>query len=134
MRPIFTAVLTVWMSLQGAAAFALDAIENVISDQLDAFNDRDVPKAFTYASPMIKRLFGDADNFGVMVERAYPMIWDNASARFLELREEGGMFFQRVLIQGDDGVAYVFDYKMIETPEGWQIDGVALLPAPDVAA
>lgn len=134
MDRLFAAVLTVWMGVQGTAAFALDAVENVISDQLQAFNDRDVPLAFTHASPMIKRLFGGPENFGVMVERAYPMIWDNTSASYLEFRDEGGSFFQRVMIRGEDGLTYVFDYKMIETPDGWQIDGVALLPAPDVAA
>ena len=134
MRPIITTVLVIWLSLLGGVASALDAIENVISDQLEAFNDRDVPKAFTHASPMIKRIFGGPENFGNMVQRAFPMIWDNSSARFLELREEGGAIFQRVLIHGEDGIAYLFDYKMIETSEGWQIDGVALFPAPDVAA
>lgn len=134
MKPVFATVLAIGMTLWGAAAQALDVIEDVIDDQLEAFNDRDVPKAFSYASPMIKRIFGGPENFGVMVEHAYPMIWDNESARYLDLREEGGSFFQRVLIQGSDGVSYVFDYKMIETEAGWQIDGVSLLPAPDVAA
>lgn len=134
MRPIFAAILAVWLSVQGTVAFALDAIETVIADQLEAFNARDLPKAFGYASPMIKRLFGGSDSFAVMVERSYPMIWDNADARFLDLREEDGAYFQRILIQGEDGVSYIFDYKMIETEQGWLIDGVAPVLAPDVAA
>jgi hypothetical protein len=27
---------------------------------------------------------------------------------------------------------YILDYQMIETPEGWQINGVQVIPAPQV--
>ena len=43
MKPVFAIALTFWMGLQASAAYALDAIENVISEQLDAFNDGDIP-------------------------------------------------------------------------------------------
>ena len=73
-------------------------------------------------------------NFGMMVQRSFPMIWDNATARYLPQREEGGAILQRVIVTDKDGVSHVFDYKMIETPDGWQIDGVNYVPAPDLSA
>ncbi|MCW1950199.1 MAG: DUF4864 domain-containing protein, partial [Octadecabacter sp.] len=39
---------------------------------------------------------------------------------------------QEVQIQGPDGLFYILDYQMIETPDGWQINGVQVIPAPDV--
>ena len=134
MRRRFTLVLALGTGLSLGAAQAQSAFDNVISEQLDAFNDRDIAGAFDFASPLIKRIFGGPENFGLMVKRSFPMIWDNSSVRFLAQREEGGAIFQRVLVIGKDGIAYMFDYKMIETPQGWQIDGVNFVPPPDVSA
>lgn len=112
---------------------AKDAIEDVIGSQLQAFNDRDVTEAFSYASPMIKGIFRDPANFGMMVERGYPMVWDNADVRFLDLREENGLTLQRVMIKDADGTLHTLEYAMIETADGWQINGVQLVQ-PDLAA
>ena len=38
---------------------------------------------------------------------------------------------QRVMITDAAGRTHLLDYEMIETPEGWQINGVSLLPAPE---
>ncbi len=130
---IIALVLSALAAVYAGASSAQDAFGNVISDQLTAFHDRDIAQAFTFASPAIKRIFGSPENFGIMVERSFPMIWDHASARFLAQRQEGGAIFQRVMVTGQDGRAFVFDYKMIETQQGWKIDGVDYVPAPDLS-
>ncbi|KIQ67457.1 DUF4864 domain-containing protein [Wenxinia marina] len=107
-------------------------IEDVISRQLQAFNDRDVSEAWRHASPMIQRLFGTAENFGTMVETGYPMVWSNSDARFLELDERGAAWLQRVLVKGPEGAMHVVEYEMIRTEDGWKINGARILPAPDV--
>ena len=112
---------------------ANEAIEDVIGSQLQAFNERDVTEAFSYASPMIKGVFRDPNNFGTMVERGYPMVWDNSDIRFLALREEEGLILQRVMIKDAQGVLHTLEYVMIETASGWLINGVQLI-APDLAA
>ena len=112
---------------------AKEAIEDVIGSQLQAFNERDVTEAFSYASPMIKGFFRDPANFGMMVERGYPMVWDNADVQFLALREENGQTLQRVLVKDADGALHTLEYAMIETPDGWQINGVQLVQ-PDLSA
>ena len=113
----------------GGAAFGQvkEAIENVIGNQLQAFNDRDVTEAFSYASPMIKGIFRDPANFGIMVERGYPMVWDNADVEFLDLREENGVTVQRVMLKDASGTSHTLEYAMIETSDGWQINGVQLV-------
>ncbi|HOZ32645.1 MAG TPA: DUF4864 domain-containing protein, partial [Tabrizicola sp.] len=49
-----------------------------------------------------------------------------------ELREIAGNLSQRVRVVDQAGRAHLLDYMMIETPEGWQINAVQLLPAPDI--
>ena len=121
------------------AALAQDAedrgaIEAVIADQLSDFLARDVPGAWEHASPMIQGIFGTPDAFGTMVENGYPMVWDNREARFLELRQEMGALRQKVMVEDPEGRLWVLDYEMVELPEGWRINGVQVLPAPDLAA
>lgn len=131
---ILVVVLSLWMAATSAFAQDSDAIEDVIGSQLQAFNNRDVSEAWQYASPNIKRLFGSSDNFGMMVQRGYPMVWDNADVRFLELRDVRGNLWQKVMVRDAQGGLHILDYQMIETADGWQINGVQLLPAPDVGA
>jgi len=137
MGRLLRAFLAIVMALGlSGPAMAQDsqAIEGVIGSQLDAFNARDVETAFIYASPMIKGMFGTPQNFGLMVEQGYPMVWTNADVRFLELREIAGQLWQKVLLRDAAGGLHVVDYQMIETADGWQINGVSILPAPDVGA
>jgi hypothetical protein len=134
MGRIFAFVFGLWIAATAAFAQDADAIEGVIGGQLQAFNDRNIAEAWQYASPNIKRLFGDEGNFGMMVQRGYPMVWDNTDVRFLELRDVSGFLWQKVMVRDASGGLHVLDYQMIETPDGWQINGVQLLPAPDVGA
>lgn len=110
------------------------AIEAVIAAQLQAFNDRDVPAAWTHASPFIQGVFGTSGNFGAMVEQGYPMVWTNRDARFLDLRPEAGTLRQRVLIGDEAGRLWMLDYDMVETEDGWKINGVVINPAPEQVA
>lgn len=138
----FVLTTAILIGLAGPAAFAQtppDApqvseagIESVISEQLDAFNGRDLDSAFSHASPMIKGLFGTPGNFGAMVRQGYPMVWDNSAARFVATRQAQGRVFQQVMIQDATGTLHMLEYAMLQTDAGWKIDGVSLLPMPDV--
>ncbi len=109
-----------------------DPIQDVIANQLSAFNDRDVETAWAFASPMIQGMFGSPQNFGTMVEQGYPMVWTNSDVQFLELREIAGQFYQQVLLRDAGGQRHIMEYTMVETPAGWLINGVSELPLPDV--
>lgn len=86
----FILLLTGLADRAGAQDAPADAIAAVISDQLADFNARDPAGAFEHASPTIKGIFGSAANFGMMVERGYPMVWTNSDTRFLELEMRRG--------------------------------------------
>jgi Domain of unknown function (DUF4864) len=132
MGRIFGIILGFLMFAMPAAAQDSDAIEDVIANQLSAFNDRDIDTAWSFASPMIQGLFGNPDNFGMMVEQGYPMVWTNSDVQFLELREIAGQFYQKVMMRDPSGQRHVMEYTMVETPAGWLINGVSELPLPDV--
>ena len=107
-------------------------IQKTIQSQIDAFLADDFATAFSFASPTIKGLFGTAENFGAMVKNGYPMVYRPSAVEMGELREVAGNLWQRVRVVDQAGKAWFLDYMMIETPEGWQINAVQLLPAPDV--
>ena len=110
------------------------AIRTTITGQFDAFRKDDVATAFSFASPTIKGLFGSPERFGAMVREGYPMVWRPSDVRFLELRRVAGNLWQRVMVTDAAGSTHVLDYQMIETPDGWQINAVQLLPAAGVGA
>ncbi|MGI3170365.1 DUF4864 domain-containing protein [Pseudooceanicola sp. C21-150M6] len=98
--------------------------------QFEAFRADDMEQAFSYASPMIKGYFRTPGNFGRMVEQGYPMVRDPGRVRLLDLREEGGKRLQRVEVIDGKGMAHTLDYEMIETEDGWKINGVTFTRAP----
>ena len=130
MRRFIVGIAALFLST--TTAFS-QTVEDVIGAQLDAFNARDLPTAFGFASPMIKGVFGNPGNFGTMVSRGYPMVWNNSDVRFLEPRQDGALVFQRVMMRDENGAVHVIEYKMIPVDDSWQIDGVALM-APAIGA
>jgi hypothetical protein len=128
------AVLLITACLSAPAMAKDDPIQTTIRKQLSALQQDDYATAFTFASPTIKGLFGTADNFGMMVRQGYPMVHRPGDVKMLELREVAGNLWQRVMITDQQGRTHLLDYQMIEMPEGWQINGVQLLPSSGVGA
>ncbi len=128
---LFTAALVSGTAL---AQDARSAITGTIQSQIDAFLADDFERAFSFASPNIKRIFGDSDRFGKMVRQGYPMVWRPAEVRYLDLEQMGAFQLQKVLVTDADGVPHLLEYQMIDTADGWQINGVRILEAPQIGA
>ncbi len=109
-------------------------IEATIGAQIDAFKVDDFATAFSFASPNIQGLFGGSERFGQMVRNGYPMVWRPGDVQFLELREVAGGLWQRVHIRDQTGTLHALDYLMIQQDGDWRINGVQLVPLPDVGA
>ena len=117
----------------GSSAFAQEEpIQETIQNQTTAFQADDFVTAFTFASPNIQRIFGTAENFGVMVRQGYPMVYRPSKVEMLDLRDIAGDLWQRVRIVDQAGQSHYLGYMMIETPDGWQINAVQLMPAPEI--
>ncbi len=134
-RIISALVLVIVLSLPAQSQEAPEAaIRGVIRSQIDAFLADDFGTAFSFASPAIRGIFQTPENFGAMVRNGYPMVWRPESVEFGELREIAGRLWQRVYVRDAGGRAHALDYQMIPGEDGWRINGVQLLPAPDVGA
>jgi hypothetical protein len=86
-----------------------EPIQKTIQSQLDAFQADDFARAFTFASPNIKGIFGTAENFGAMVKNGYPMVHRPAEVQMGELREVAGNLWQRVKIIDQAGRGHLLD-------------------------
>ncbi len=132
MRMLLQAILFCLAGTVGA--FAQDAgIKGTIDRQFEAFRADDFATAFGFASPSLQRLFQTPENFGRMVTQGYPMVWRPARVQYLELREQGGIWWQKVMITDKNGAFHVLEYRMEQTGDGWRISGVQILDAPDAA-
>lgn len=110
------------------------ALRDVISAQIDAFISDDLDTAFSFAAPNIKRMFTTPERFGDMVRDGYPMVWRPGQIHFLGVEDRGGLPIQRVLIEDRQGRSYVASYAMVETSDGWQIQGVWIEEVPAASA
>lgn len=126
MRWMASLVVGLMAALQPAVAQEA-AIRGVIGAQVEAFLADDFETAFTYASPAIKSIFGTPERFGRMVREGYPMVYRPREVTYLELRTVAGRLWQRVMMTDAEGRIHMLDYEMVETPDGWQINGVQIL-------
>jgi Domain of unknown function (DUF4864) len=129
---LFTLLFAASLAFPAAAQEA--PIQDTIQGQIDAFQADDFARAFTFASPNIKGIFGTPENFGAMVKNGYPMVYRPSDVQMMELREIAGNLWQRVRIVDQAGAGWFLDYMMVETDDGWQINAVQIMPAPDVGA
>ena len=137
LRSVFAGIFVSFFALMASAQEVLapnPEIEATIAGQFDAFLAEDVGAAWQFASPNIQRIFRDAQNFGRMVEHGYPMVWAPAQVDFIDLQSFGGILVQRVQVIDQAGNAHYLGYQMIQTEGGWKINGVQILPPPQVAA
>lgn len=124
----------IWLSMATVLPAQQAGIQATIDSQLQAFEVDDFGAAFEFASPSLQRLFQTPENFQRMVTQGYPMVWRPGEVRYLELREEGGTFWQRVMITDQNGRVHILEYRMLETATGWRINGVQILDSSDFNA
>jgi len=137
MRALFLSLVLIVAGLAANAQERLDPnpdIEAVIGGQFDAFRADDVMEAWPFASPNIQGLFGSPERFGSMVQQGYPMVWNPGEVNFIDLQQFGGLVVQRVEVIDQNGTLHYLGYAMIETENGWRINGVQVLEAPTFGA
>lgn len=130
-------VMSLFLAVIAAPLAAQDRdaeIKSIIEQQITAFQADDFASAFEFASPSIQQMFRNSQNFGMMVQRGYPMVWRPKDVTFLDLRQESTGPVQRVLVTDQKGAVFALDYFMLITENGWRINGVSLLPDLGAAA
>jgi hypothetical protein len=118
------------------SAFAADfssadkqAFKATIGGQLDAFQNDDGVKAYSFASPDVTKIFPSVEIFMTMVKRGYDPILRNSTHIFSTLDlDPMGRPAQHVLITTSEGKRYEAVYFMEKQSDGtWKIAGVQMV-------
>ena len=125
--------LLAWGQSSAPAVSSADAraIRKVIEAQLDAFRRDDAARAFSYATPGIRELFGSPETFMAMVKTSYPVVYRPSSVVFQAPAMEGSELVQLVRMTDADGHAWIARYPMLRDGKGpWRINGCQLARVP----
>lgn len=124
---------------QRPAPQAQAGILATIQGQIDAFQKDDWPRAFSYATPKLRQLFGTPENFMAMVRGGYRPVYRPQSVEFLDARilpgEGGDRTGQAVRFVGPEGKAVIAIYTMAQQPDGsWRIAAVRLIATGELSS
>lgn len=120
------------LSAQTEPVSAVDAkaVRAVVEAQLDAFAADDAKKAFSYAAPSIREMFGTPERFVAMVRAGYPVVYRPASVTFLQPLWVQGQLVQGVRLTDSDGGQWLATYRLERQPDkSWRISGCDVQPA-----
>jgi hypothetical protein len=105
-------------------------VRAVIQAQLAAFASDDAKRAFSYAAPGIREMFGTPERFLAMVREGYPVVYRPASVGFLKPEANGRSVIQAVEMADGDGTLWVAVYQLQRQRGGaWRITGCELVPS-----
>lgn len=110
------------------------AIQNVIEDQISAFQSKDYERAFSHADPTIRKIFKTTDRFVGMVRNGYGPLYNPDSYAFSRSIEQGGSVYQEVIVTDQNGKQWQAVYTLRRQPDGsWKITGVKMEPTQGAA-
>jgi hypothetical protein len=106
------------------------AVRAVVEAQLAAFAADDAKRAFSYASPSIREMFGTPDRFMAMVRAGYPVVYRPAGVIFLNPVWVEGQLFEGVQLTDADGSVWLATYRLERQPDrSWRISGCDVQPS-----
>jgi hypothetical protein len=111
------------------------AIKSVIESQMAAFLKDDAVQAFSFANPVIQRMFGSPERFMSMVREGYAPVYRPSNVVFGPLDLVEGQWIQAVSVVGPDGQPALALYTMERQADGsWRIAGCTLTKSPGAGA
>lgn len=109
----------------------IEAVQAVITAQMDAFKRNDGKAAYAFATPGIKNVFPSPDIFLEMVRTQYQPVYRPAYVEFREAVATAKELIQKVFIIGENNRAVLAIYSLRQGDDGaWRIAGCLLYPAP----
>jgi hypothetical protein len=135
--------MIVLLAFMSVAAFAQSISETeksefqrIIAAQISAFRADDGPTAYSFAAPVVRKIFSTPEIFMAMVKQGYSPVYRPQSFNFTEaLIDPMGRPSQKMLVVGPDGKTYEALYSMEKQPDGtWRISGCTLLEIPGLDA
>lgn len=128
---ILLSMLPAFGQIQSPSAEDSSDIRSVIENQIAAFRADDGETAYSFAAPMIRKMFPSVPRFMDMVKRGYAPIYRPQSFAFEDLRMQNGATVQAVRLVGPQGGEWLAFYTLAKQDDGsWKITGVYLQKAP----
>jgi ketosteroid isomerase-like protein len=143
MKPLSYVSLLMWLLASLCMAAEVEepteadwqAIQSVITSQLDAFKRDDAATAFSFASPAIQKMFHTPSEFMQMVRTGYSAVYRPGSVRFLDHFVVSGQAIQPLEVVDAEGDVIVAFYIMERQADGtWRIAGCKLEGSAAVSA
>lgn len=129
-RNMLALCLSISLSPALADETPLSRAQAVIRAQIEAFLADDADKAYSFASPAIRKIFPDRDTFFQMVKRRYAPVYRPGNYAFGRSRvsSDGANVLQEVLISVSEGKDWSAIYELEREPDGsYRINGVQML-------
>ena len=106
------------------------AARAVVEAQLAAFAADDARRAFSYAAPSIREMFGTPDRFMDMVRAGYPVVYRPASVVFLNPEWVDKQLVLGVHLTDASGGLWLAVYQLERQPDkSWRISGCNVQPS-----
>ena len=118
------------IGLPARAEDPIEAARLVIESQISAFLKDDADLAYSFASPKIKNVFPDKEQFFAMVRKSYEPVYHPGNYAFgrNKILSDGAVVLQEVLISGREGKDWTAVYELGKQPDGsYKINGVQML-------
>ena len=128
--PAALAILQLLMPVQAEMLSVKDekAVQAVVQSQLAAFATDDASKAFSYATPELRKAIGSPAAFMAMVKNSYPVVYRPASVAFLKAEGSGDDIVQKVQMLDASGTSYLAVYSLKrQKDKTWRISGCTVV-------
>ena len=106
----------------------LSKTQNIIENQIQAFQSKDAELAFSYAAPIIKLKFNNPDEFMTMVKNYYEPVYNPKQYYFIESKYFEGSIYHQLQIISQSNTSYLATYSLIKNDDEWKISGCAVVP------
>jgi len=106
----------------------LSKTQNIIENQIQAFQSKDAELAFSYAAPIIKLKFNNPDEFMTMVKNYYEPVYNPKQYYFIESKYFEGSIYHQLQIISQSNTSYLATYSLIKNDDEWKISGCAVIP------
>ncbi|MBI3803200.1 MAG: DUF4864 domain-containing protein [Nitrospirae bacterium] len=108
---------------------AIEEIQSIIQQQLDAFNLNDYETAYHLASTQVRNQFSP-DQFQERIRTDYPQLTKSLRLTFDQIDLDTGRTHAvaRIEVTGFNHKKITAEYQLIHEDEGWKIDQMAIVP------
>lgn len=102
----------------------------LVQAQLEAFAADDAHRAFSFATPSIRKVFEGPDQFLEMVRTNYPVVYRPSSVTFLKAAWVDGELTQGVQMTDETGAVWLAVYHLEkQRDKTWRIAGCDVFPS-----